>query len=79
MLNEVSQKKKYTSQYHFYVESKKHNKLVNKTIKKQIYRYKEQNSSYQWREEREGNTGEGREKVIMELSKIMGVKLPKLA
>ena len=31
MLNEVSQKKTYTSWYHFYVESIKYNKLVNKT------------------------------------------------
>ena len=79
MLSEISRRKTNTTCHHLHVESKKHNKLVNKTIKKQIYRYKEQNSSYQWREEREGNIGEGREKVIMELSKIMGVKLPKLA
>ena len=48
MLNEVSQKKKYTSQYHFYVESKKHNKLVNKTKKQQIHRHTKQTSGHQW-------------------------------
>ena len=48
MLNEVSQKKIYTSWYHFYVESIKYNKVVNKTNKKQIHRYIKQTSGYQW-------------------------------
>ena len=58
-----------------YVESKKHNK----TIKKQIYRHREQNSSYLWGEGREGNIGEGKERVIVELCEIICVKLPKIA
>ena len=47
MRSEMSQRKTNTVQY-FYVESKKYNKLVNKTKKKQAHRYKEQTSSYQW-------------------------------
>ena len=35
------------------VESKKYNKLVNIAQKKQIHRYKEQTSGYQWGEGRE--------------------------
>ena len=38
------------------MESKKYNKLVNITEKKQIHRYREQTSGYQWGEER----GEGK-------------------
>ena len=34
--------------YHLYVESKKWNKLVNMTKKKQIHRYREQTSVYHW-------------------------------
>ena len=49
MLNEISQteKDKYCmiSQY---MESKKYNKRVNKTKKKQTHRYREQTSGYQW-------------------------------
>ena len=37
------------------MESKKYNKLVNMTKKKQTHRYREQTSGYQWGEER----GEG--------------------
>ena len=33
--------------YHLYVESKKYNKLVNITKKKQTHRYREQTSGYQ--------------------------------
>ena len=40
---------------HLYVESKKYKKLVNITKKKQIHRYTEQISGYQWGEEK----GEG--------------------
>ena len=36
------------------VESKKYNKLVNKTKKKQTHRYREQTSGYQWGEGRGG-------------------------
>ena len=36
--------------YHLYVESKKYNKLVNITKKKQTHRHGEQTSGYQWRE-----------------------------
>ena len=36
-----------TVQYHLYVESKKYNKLVNKTKTKQTRRYREQISGYQ--------------------------------
>ena len=32
--------------YHLYVESKKYNKLVNVTRKKQTHRYREQTSGY---------------------------------
>ena len=39
--------------YHLYVESKKYNKLVNITKKKQTHRYREQTSGYQWGEGRE--------------------------
>ena len=37
------------------MESKKHNKLVNITQKKQTHRYREQTSGYQWGE----GSGEG--------------------
>ena len=49
MLSEVSQTKTNTVWYHLYMESKKYNKLVNIT-EKQIHRYREQTSGYQWRE-----------------------------
>ena len=41
---EVRQRKKNTVWYHLYVESKKYNKLVNITEKKQTHRYGEQTS-----------------------------------
>ena len=41
--------------YHLYMESKKYNKLVNKTKKKQTHRYREQTSGYQW-----GEVGRGK-------------------
>ena len=47
MLSEISQRKTNTVRYHFYVESKKYNKLVNITKKKQTHRYREQTSGYQ--------------------------------
>ena len=43
MLSEISQK---DIVYHLYVESKKYNKLVNITKKKQTHRYREQTSGY---------------------------------
>ena len=51
MLSETSQteKDKYCI-YHLYVESKKYNKLVNITKKKQTLRCREQTSGYQWGE-----------------------------
>ena len=49
MLSEISQRKTNTVLYHsIQVESKKYNKLVNITKKKQTHRYGEQTSSYQW-------------------------------
>ena len=42
-------------------ESKKYNKLVNITKKKQSHRYREQNSSYQWGEGRWDGQYWGRE------------------
>ena len=38
------------------VVSKKYNKLMNTTKKKQIHRYREQTSGYQWGEGRWGGT-----------------------
>ena len=57
MLSEISQRKTNSVGHHLYVESKKYNKLVNLTKKKQIYRYGEQLAVT--RGERE-NTGEHR-------------------
>ena len=45
-----------------YVESKKYNKLVNITKKKQTHRYREQASGYQWGGGR-GSTGLGKWEV----------------
>ena len=48
-----------TLQHHLYVKSKKYNKLVNKTEKKNTHRYREQTSGCQWGEGRgRGNLGE---------------------
>ena len=57
MLSELSQTSIVC--YHLYVESKKHNKLVTITKKKQTHRYREQTSGYQWGEGRDGNIGVG--------------------
>ena len=60
MLSEISQRKINTVQSQLYVKSKKYNKLVNITEKKQTDRYKEQTSGYQWGEERgDGQDGGG--------------------
>ena len=48
--------------YPSYVESKKYNKLVNKTKKKQTHRYREQTRCYQWGEGRGEGQYRGREK-----------------
>ena len=48
MLSEISQREK--DKYHLHVESKKYNKLVNITKKKQTHGYREQTSGYQWGE-----------------------------
>ena len=58
MLSEISQRKTNIVWYHLYLESKKYNKLVNITDKKQTQRYREQTSSCQWGEGRaEGQVG----------------------
>ena len=56
MLSEISQRKTNTVCYHLHGKSKKYNKLVNITRKKQTHRYREQTSGYQWGE------GRGRDK-----------------
>ena len=60
MLSEISQteKDKYCM-IHLYVKSKKYNKLVNITKKKQAHRYREQTSGYQCREGTGGGEGIG--------------------
>ena len=56
MLSKVRQKRINTVSFHFFVESKKYNKLVNITKKKQTHRYNEQTSGYHGkREERRSN------------------------
>ena len=60
MLSETTQRKTNTVRYHFYVESKNYNKLVNITKNKQTHRYREQTSGYQWGEGKErGNVRAG--------------------
>ena len=60
MLSEISQteKDKYCMMLH--VESKKYNKLVNITWKKQTHRYREQTGDYQWGEGRREGKYSGR-------------------
>ena len=61
MLSEISQTRKTNAVwYHLYVESKKYNKIVNITKKKQTQRYREQTSGYQWGDGR-GMEGQDRE------------------
>ena len=57
-LGKISQRKTNTVCYHLYVESKKYNKVVKITKKKQTHRYREQTSGYQWGKGR----GEGRDR-----------------
>ena len=52
MLSVRSQRKVNTVRYHLYAESKKYNKLVNITKKKQTHRYRAQTSGYVLWEER---------------------------
>ena len=47
MLSEISWRATNTVYYHLYVKSKKYNKLVNITKKKQTNRYREQINGYQ--------------------------------
>ena len=54
MPSEISQRKTNIVWYHLFVESKKYNKLVNITKKKQTYRSIEQTNGYHWGEGREG-------------------------
>ena len=61
MLSEISQRKINTVWYHLYVESKKYNKVVNITKKKQIHRYREQTTGYHWGEGERGNIRVGEE------------------
>ena len=68
MLSEIRQKKTNTVWYHFYVESKKHNKLVTRTKKKQIHRYREQTSGCQWEKGR-GHIRMGAKGAIMRYMK----------
>ena len=57
MFSKMSQRKTNTGCFHLYVESKKENKQMNLTKKKQIHRYRKQTSGYQWGE------GRGRGKI----------------
>ena len=45
-------RERHTVWYYLYMESKKYNKLVNITKKKQTHRYREQTSGYRWGEGR---------------------------
>ena len=59
ILNEISQIETNTVSYHLHVGSKKYNKLVNITKKKQTHRYREQASGHQWGEGREAGQYRG--------------------
>ena len=54
MPSKISLIKTNIVRYHLHVESKKYNKLMNLTKKKQTHKYREQTSGYQ-RGERRGN------------------------
>ena len=56
----IRQRKTNTVWYILYVDSKKYNKLVNKTKKKEAHRYKEQTSGYQLGEGIEEGQNRGR-------------------
>ena len=54
--SEISQRRKTnTLCCHLHMESKRYNKLVYMTKRKQTHRYREKTSGYQW--EREGGSG----------------------
>ena len=59
-MKEVKQRKIYTECYHLHVESKKYNKVVNITKKKQTHSYREQTSGYQWGKGRTEGQDRGR-------------------
>ena len=46
MLGEINKTKTNTVCYHFYVESKKYNKLVSITKEKQTHKYREQTTGW---------------------------------
>jgi len=48
MVSEMSDREKHMLWYYLHVKSKKYNKLVNATKKKQTHWYREQHSSSQW-------------------------------
>ena len=49
--SEINQRKISPVGYHLYIKSKKYNKSVDITKKKQTHGYREQTSGYQWGEE----------------------------
>ena len=69
MLSEISQRKSNTISYYLYVESKKYNKLVNKTKKKHTHRERENKPVF---------TSGQREGAIQDLGiiryKLLGIK-----
>ena len=60
ILSEISQTKTNTVWYHLYMESKKYNKLVNITKKRETHRYREQTNGCQCGGGGGGNTGVGK-------------------
>ena len=52
------------------MESKKHNKLVKKTKKKQTHRYREQTSGYQWGEGRGEGQYRGKKVLLWDYMKL---------
>ena len=76
MLSEISKtEKKNTVWYHLYVESKKYNKLVNKTKKKQTHRYREQTVVTSAGRGERGNIGvEEKKGLLWDYNEIMCVK-----
>ena len=61
MFSEMRQRKTNTGCFHLYVESKKENKQMNLTKKKQIHTYRKQTSGYQWGEGRREGQDRGME------------------
>ena len=74
-----TQKDMNTIWYCLYVETKKYDKLINITKRKQTHKCREQISGYQWgKEEGKGSIRVGGKRVIMGLYEIMCVKLLKI-